>query len=1743
MLRREKENNERLAECLSSVQKEIDERAPILQQQREDYEKTIAENEELASNLSLVSKECENQKSEIESKDKKLASVKREYDILKQENEDLSRQIVAIMVEQHGIGESGEFEYSASTDSEAVINEKLVIAKNVEELHQQNKKLLMVVRELTAKQEELENELEASKDNTTAEELMEARQVIEGLQESQRNFENRIDACLKERDMWKRMAEKGGATENVIQLQKVIDPTINSELEIKYRELQKDFDIYRKEMETNQEILNNNLENARKNVSDIRTTLAKKESQIDYIKEQNLLNKTECEKLRSEASSLREQNSHLSGIITAHEQNISEMTNQLAGLKEENKNLTFKYGTLQQEKEAMSMLTERLKNENRDLSEQKTKMDSLMDSIHNLQTCMDMNQFEGRKRLVANNKKLEEELDDYKKKLETQQQETKEVIAKKEKDLEILSSKYNTLLQDHHAIREKMIVSDTSINDLNRKVEEMTQELKEKADIIQKSGVSNEGASNTEISVARTEDTTEGEITQTEIDVQSEQQENDAFKIKELQAELNSVKAQLEATIRHKEQFQEISKTSEESLSNLTQTYNKYKNDTDKTIREMKEQLESNQRYIEDIEKQIETKTKAFEALESKAEKDKAFYQEEKASMEERIKTLEICEKEIMTIREDHMADMAKQKELIEEAHSNYQKELLNHSKDIEALYKVKDELKALEGEIDQYKAKATNATLNLKKNELVWNKEKETMKDTIQRLETRCEDLDKQNNILQEQYIQLNQQVHRIKELEKDIEEQVGSESQNNSSQSSILNTSAEKKINDLNEVIVFLRNEKEIAKCEKDVLEQQTINMKQQIDDLNATLDRTKILLSEERKNKSSEYEKFKKDNEMLLEKVGQLNVYLESNERLREQNKLGEEKLQQLKNEKEDLVKKMEPLNQEIRNVKAELGVKNKEIEALETDNKKWKTRVNTILAKYERIDPIEYKQVKEDNERLLKEKQVLEAQQQKLVQLEKDIVTRTTECDNLKVKVNDLSTKQTKLGEVVKSQRTLIDNQKKEMMKKEEEHKRVIKELNEKHRQELENEKATQEKKYNLRLSILEKKRNSVSNAAGKPNTTATTAAGHRPAPNRLNTVQRTNSTGNASAKSTGNKPSPISPIVPPHPSGKIINTGVRNNSNLNASNKPTNATQNQNNEKATPVNANKKMVSSPVTQSQKPVAKTPSQPQTPQTPQSPHTPQTPSSQSQQSKPAIQAKPSPSQSSLPQQHQQSTSQSSSSQSIIQKQQQKPVQLQRTGSQTQASTTNASNSNPNIVKIPNHKSQTSSPVQQKPSQPQQTQQTTSQQQQQQQQQRQQTSNLAQNTNTPSNPTTKPVSTTIPVVQRRPSADNKSTINVTRPTNVTATTNKTNSPAQAKSTVSPITNKPQLQKANSGTNITVNKPSTPGTTTPITTATKTNTNSISTTTTTTINQASSSPAVVTAQKPAQSAQSAQSTQSTQSAQPAQSAQSAQPAQSTQSAQTRPTTSAKTQQQLQQQQHLLELRKKLLLSSHKNANKNHQAKTPVKTPSTPQSGAQTPTTSQQQQQQQKPLSQQKPSTPSNAETATTNASNKRVNESSNVQENEQPSKIIKTSNSTSSINATPNASLSSSASSINLSVANTNDTINVSDSQANTMTAASSITDLSSLAANESSSVSTTMDSSTNDANKGNATIATTAATATTTTNTSTNSNNQAIETPKTQSNEPISIVQTSTSTPPNTNSNDTGSPEQNNTSSPTSN
>lgn len=59
----------------------------------------------------------------------------------------------------------------------------------------------------------------------------------------------------------------------------------------------------------------------------------------------------------------------------------------------------------------------------------------------------------------------------------------------------------------------------------------------------------------------------------------------------------------------------------------------------------------------------------------------------------------------------------------------------------------------------------------------------------------------------------------------------------------------------------------------------------------------------------------------------------------------------------------------------NLEAEKEAFRSEIKALEEDNSRWKGRTQQILAKYERIDPVEHQRLKDQVDNLKKEKDIL------------------------------------------------------------------------------------------------------------------------------------------------------------------------------------------------------------------------------------------------------------------------------------------------------------------------------------------------------------------------------------------------------------------------------------------------------------------------------------------------------------------------------------------------------------------------------------------------------------------------------------------------------------------------------------------------------------------------------------------------------------------------------------------------
>lgn len=68
-------------------------------------------------------------------------------------------------------------------------------------------------------------------------------------------------------------------------------------------------------------------------------------------------------------------------------------------------------------------------------------------------------------------------------------------------------------------------------------------------------------------------------------------------------------------------------------------------------------------------------------------------------------------------------------------------------------------------------------------------------------------------------------------------------------------------------------------------------------------------------------------------------------------------------------------LDPLKEQVQTLQAEVEAKEHNIKLLEEDNERWKNRNQTILAKYERIDPEELQVLKNEVEALKTERDAL------------------------------------------------------------------------------------------------------------------------------------------------------------------------------------------------------------------------------------------------------------------------------------------------------------------------------------------------------------------------------------------------------------------------------------------------------------------------------------------------------------------------------------------------------------------------------------------------------------------------------------------------------------------------------------------------------------------------------------------------------------------------------------------------
>lgn len=196
-LQESRAENERLEAYLAQIMAEIQAKAPLIAEQRRDYERALASHNDLSERLGAAARTNEALEAQLREAAAAKASVEREKAALEQEVADLARQVRLLLKEQLNLGGGGggggglfgagaaatpiarralravsppsagaavtpataASRDDANLDADAVISEHLVSFKDVSQLQSRNQQLLRVVRQLTA---ERKAEIEAS---------------------------------------------------------------------------------------------------------------------------------------------------------------------------------------------------------------------------------------------------------------------------------------------------------------------------------------------------------------------------------------------------------------------------------------------------------------------------------------------------------------------------------------------------------------------------------------------------------------------------------------------------------------------------------------------------------------------------------------------------------------------------------------------------------------------------------------------------------------------------------------------------------------------------------------------------------------------------------------------------------------------------------------------------------------------------------------------------------------------------------------------------------------------------------------------------------------------------------------------------------------------------------------------------------------------------------------------------------------------------------------------------------------------------------------------------------------------------------------------------------------------------------------------------------------------------------------------------------------------------------------------
>ena len=981
----EKRRSEKLTSTIDDMVHDLETEQPEIEELRADHMRLESEVGEMSSLIEIIGKERDQALRGAKKWEGNLEAKVKEGEVLRQQLRDLSSQVKVFLMEAHlryhgfedlGVDGRAQLEHLAqgqadvgaiesTTATDRFISENLVTFRNISELQEQNANLLRITREIG---ERMEHEEAVQKQSERTRDWDDLRQKYERCKDEIKSLMTQSSSYIRERDMFRRMLSHRGqlpsGTEATSSFGGSIDgdappktPTtaavINSiedsptrdlaDYAKLYKDIQAHFDAYRNEAATDRSTLKEQVDGLSKVNGELRSEVVRNSSQVTLAHERYEMLQGNYLMLKNENAELQKRSRALSDSAATQDlrvQQVAEEVVEAKGLADSMRNET---ANLKAEKDFWKTIEKRITEDNENLLKERSRLNVLNANLQNLLNEREHSDTEGRRRLQSQADNLEKELQAMKIKLSEEVEENKRSAQRREYDHEQSQRRIDDLVSSLGNTREELVAVRVTRDHLSTRMDELTIELRsaeERVNVLQPALSERSNPNDGELPHHQSLDGEDPSL--------SKEQELRVL-VSELKRDLDLARSELENIKGQVEQYKAISQASEEELLSLNETQDLYRQETDKLIEEKDTKIKELEQRNEDTSSELASTNSELSSLRNAQAENGRRLEEYKKGHEAELAQLKDQDDRHAAAAQFYQEDLKLQADIAQQAQHNYENELVKHADAAKALQKVRSDYNELKLEMKALKTDAESARKSLNQSEESWARSRDAYEREMAELKTGRENLTAQNKLLHQQIETYSAQVVNLKKRASSGDE--GLE----------VDTPA-LDLGNLQEVIKYLRREKEIVDVQLELSTQEGKRLRQQLDYAQSQLDDTRLRLSQQRRLEA-ENERSTLDHHKLVDTINELNTFRESSVTLRAETRQAQSALVESVKKAEELKAQIEPLHAEILELKNERETCDGEMKLLKESSDRWQQRAQNVLQKYDRVDPAELEALKE------------------------------------------------------------------------------------------------------------------------------------------------------------------------------------------------------------------------------------------------------------------------------------------------------------------------------------------------------------------------------------------------------------------------------------------------------------------------------------------------------------------------------------------------------------------------------------------------------------------------------------------------------------------------------------------------------------------------------------------------------------------------------------------------------------